>query len=102
MQRLLPSAVLPSLALLVLAACASTPDVEPAAPPPGFEIIVLEIAQAEDVANAVRALIADAAAGTSAENAPQIQVDPRTNSVLVMAPEARMAEIKTLIVALDQ
>jgi type II secretory pathway component GspD/PulD (secretin) len=81
-----------ALALLALGLPSSTQDPAPA-PEQAFEIVRLEHAVASE---AVAVLKASASSGV------EVAADPRTNSLLLHADPQGMAEIKNLIVRLDQ
>ena len=107
-----------STALLVACASCTSPShsAQTSAPAhvasaeePEFQIIRLEHAQAVEMAELLNDLIGQAALAEVPQvhdrdrspSAPQIQVDPRTNSLLVLANQARIEEIKNLIARLD-
>lgn len=75
--------------LLATTACVNTPPAEE----PNFEIIVLEFAEASELAAALN--------GLSGSDDCKIMADPRTNSLLVMATEDRMPQLKDLVAMLD-
>ncbi len=95
-----------SLALTLLplfAACNTSKAVhsEPgtAAHATDFQVFALEHAQATELAVAIEQLCYDAAPSRSSEF--KFLADTRTNSLLVMAPDKHMENIKSLISVLD-
>jgi len=78
---------------LPLFACATPEPVEPAS----FELIVLEHAQATEVAEILRAAF-------SGPNGPHARVipDERTNSLLIQSDPANMPQVKEVIALLDR
>lgn len=64
------------------------------------EVIMLEYASAEELAQVLNDFVDDATG--SAESTIRIVAEPRGNSLLITAPEKRMAELKELIVMLDR
>lgn len=80
---------------LVLAAC-TTPPVEQDGRDASHEVIVLEFADAEELATALSELVEDAGGGDI-----QILANADTNSLLLSAADEQMAQLKTLIAHLD-
>ncbi len=77
------------VASLLLAACTAVPHREPA---DETEIVVLEFAQADEVATVIEDFHGSAV---------EVAVDARTNSVLLKGEHADLVEVKDLIVQLD-
>jgi len=94
---------LTALALAACLACQNTPCATDEAPAvhANVEVIVLEHMEAAEAADVLTQLVASASAGGS-DPEVVITADEATNSLLVSAPEATLAELKTLVVALDK
>ncbi|MFT4540713.1 MAG: type II secretory pathway component GspD/PulD (secretin) [Planctomycetota bacterium] len=67
---------------------------------PQFEIIALQHAKAEDLAASIEGF-ASLTNSVGTESEIKVMADPRTNSLLAMAPPANMAHLKDLIAQLD-
>ena len=65
-----------------------------------FEVIALQYASAPNLAQTLQRLVMDASGGFG-EDPLKILADNRTNSLLVSGSEARLDELKKLIVKLD-
>lgn len=93
----------------VLLVQAPTSDASAHSSTPEFELIILEYAEAGELAETLRQLVQDAAgtSGTGAEameaneNEVSIVADEATNSILVRGSRARLGELKELIALLD-
>ncbi len=67
---------------------------------PEFEVIRIQHAEASILSGAIEGLVQEAR-GDSAQPEIKIMTDPRTNSLLVMAPQEQMEHLKDLIALLD-
>ena len=77
------------------------PGGEGDAGPASYEVIALQHAVAADIAGTLSALVASASSG--AEAAPvSVLADPRTNSLLVSAPQDDLEHLRQLIALLDR
>jgi len=90
------------LSLVLATSCRTASDSAQASTDPNapvIEVVVLEYAEADEVAAALEDLLADATAGS--EQAPKVRADARTNSLLLHARPEALAELKDLIAQLD-
>lgn len=90
------------LSLVLATSCRSASTSPQATTDPNalvVEVVVLQFAEADELAATLEGLLADATVGVA--EAPRVRADARTNSLLLQARPEALAELKNLIAQLD-